>query len=486
MALPIGLDALEAQVKQDLQYLNLPINSWSLSGNNKHKTQVDVAIIGAGMSGITAAFALKLQGIEAIVFDQAPIRKEGPWQTPALMETLRSPKHVVGPALASPSLTFQAWFKAQFGVQKWEELDKIPRLQWGEYLQWFRTMTEPYVLNQYQLIDILPTNDYRELIFDTPEGKVTYQALHVILATGMESFSEANIPSFMDNIPTAYWEHSYAGSDYRRFKGLDIGVVGYSAGAMDSSATALENGANSVEILIRASDMPRVNRGKVAGSPGFTNAYSYFTDAQKWHYADYVAKAKTPAPHGSTLRVSRHKNAYFNFNTEVNFVELNNKKLDITTTSGKYTVDYLILATGYRINWSKNSAFNRLTPLIKTWGDVFIPPANEQNSELASHPYLGNHFELVAKNSNDNHKINQLYCFNLSASLSMGPVIGLIPGTNVGAERLAGHIAAKLYLAHREQHLELVKMSQEAELLGDEWRAASPQSERIQLTDNVE
>ncbi|MEX6223923.1 hypothetical protein AB6F55_03270 [Providencia hangzhouensis] len=55
-------------------------------------------------------------------------------------------------------------------------------------------MTEPYVLNQYQLIDILPTNDYRELIFDTPEGKVTYQALHVILATGMESFSEANIP----------------------------------------------------------------------------------------------------------------------------------------------------------------------------------------------------------------------------------------------------------------------------------------------------
>ncbi|MEX6211595.1 transmembrane oxidoreductase [Providencia huaxiensis] len=347
-------------------------------------------------------------------------------------------------------------------------------------------MTEPYVLNQYQLIDILPTNDYRELIFDTPEGKVTYQALHVILATGMESFSEANIPSFMDNIPTAYWEHSYAGSDYRRFKGLDIGVVGYSAGAMDSSATALENGANSVEILIRASDMPRVNRGKVAGSPGFTNAYSYFTDAQKWHYADYVAKAKTPAPHGSTLRVSRHKNAYFNFNTEVNFVELNNKKLDITTTSGKYTVDYLILATGYRINWSKNSAFNRLTPLIKTWGDVFIPPANEQNSELASHPYLGNHFELVAKNSNDNHKINQLYCFNLSASLSMGPVIGLIPGTNVGAERLAGHIAAKLYLAHREQHLELVKTSQEAELLGDEWRAASPQSERIQLTDNVE
>lgn len=486
MELLTGLAALEAQIEQDLQYLNLPISEWSLSENSKEKQCIDVAIIGAGMSGVTAAFALKLRGINAIIFDQAPAGKEGPWKTPALMETLRSPKQVVGPALASPSLTFQAWFKAQFGIQEWEALDKIPRLQWDEYLQWFKTMTSPHVFNQYQLIDIILADNYRELIFKTPTGTVRYKAQHVILATGMESFSEANIPSFMNDIPTSYWEHSYAGTDYRRFKGLDLGVVGYSAGAMDSSATALENGAKSVEILIRAADMPRVNRGKVAGSAGFTNAYAYFTDAQKWHYADYVAKAKTPAPHGSTLRVSRHENAYFNFNTQIKFIELKNKKLHITTTNGKFTLDYLILATGYRINWSKHHAFNRLAPLIKTWGDVYIPPNSEENTELASHPYLGNHFELQAKQNDENYKVNQLYCFNLSASLSMGPVIGLIPGTNIGAERLADHIAAQLYLAHREQHLELVKTSQDAELLGDEWKPAASPSERMQLTDKVE
>ncbi len=101
----------------------------------------------------------------------------------------------------------------------------------------------------------------------------------------------------MNDIPTTYWEHSYAGTDYRRFKGLDIGVVGYSAGAMDSSATALENGANSVEILIRASDMPRVNRGKVAGSAGFTNAYTYFTDAQNG-----ITRTMLPKPNTSAAR----------------------------------------------------------------------------------------------------------------------------------------------------------------------------------------
>ncbi len=302
-----GLAELEKQIAKDLQYLNLPLNHWSLSSNNPNH-QLDVAIIGAGMSGITAAFALKLQGIDAVIFDQSAKGKEGPWQSPALMETLRSPKHVVGPALASPSLTFQAWFKAQFGDDEWEALDKIPRLQWGEYLQWFKTITDPQVFNEYQLINIQVESLGSTLTFQTPTGKQQYHALHVILATGMESFSEPNIPSFMDDIPHTYWEHSYAGSHYGRFNGLDIGVVGYSAGAMDSSATALEHGANSVELLIRASDMPRVNRGKVAGNPGFSQAYVNLTDAQKWHYSDYIIKAKTPAPHGSTLRVSRHQN----------------------------------------------------------------------------------------------------------------------------------------------------------------------------------
>lgn len=480
-----GLKALEEQVHRDLLYLNLPLVNWSLSQNDTYH-QLDVAIIGAGMSGVTAAFALKLQGIEAVVFDQAVAGKEGPWQAPALMETLRSPKQVVGPALASPSLTFQAWFKAQFGDNAWNLLDKIPRLQWGEYLQWFKSMTDPVVLNQYQLIDIEFNSSGYTLTFQTPEGQQQYQAQQVILATGMESFSEPNIPSFMDAIPNNYWEHSYAGSDYSRFNGLDIAVVGYSAGAMDSSATALEHGARSVELLIRAQDMPRVNRGKVAGNPGFTQAYGKFTDAQKWHYSDYVIKAKTPAPHGSTLRVSRHDNAYFNFNTQIKQVKVKNNKLHINTTTGNYVADYLILATGYRLNWQKHTAFSKITPFIRTWKDVYVPPNNEENSEFDSYPYLGPNFEFLSKESNHQPELNNLYCFNLAASLSMGPVIGLIPNTNTGALKLAEHIAAKLYLAHHEQHLQQVKNSTEAELLGDEWQSALPYRLRITQADSVE
>ncbi len=481
-----GLNELEQQIQRDFEYLNLPINPWVLSGNQIASQKLDVAIIGGGMSGITAAFALKLKGVNAMVFDQAKDGQEGPWIKPALMETLRSPKHVLGPAMASPSLSFQAWFKAQFGHSAWEQLDKIPRLQWGEYLQWFKKITQPQIQNEYCLIDLTVLENGSELTFQTPTGIQQYFAEHIILAMGMESFSEPNIPKFMNDIPNLYWEHSYAGTDYSRFKDRDIAVVGYSAGAMDSSATALENGAKSVEILIRASDMPRVNRGKVAGNAGFSCAYQHFTDAQKWHYSDYVAKAKTPAPHGSTLRVSRHSNAYFNFDSPILDVSLQGEKLNIRTPDAVFIVDYLILATGYRITWDKKDALAQLSPYIKTWADAYEIPEDEENSGLASQPYVSRYFQLQAKDNLPLAGIERLYCFNLSASVSMGPVIGLIPGTNVGAERVAEKIVSQLYLDHYTEHLDLVKRSTEDELLGNEWQIAVPYSERLKQAEGAD
>lgn len=61
-------------------------------------------------------------------------------------------------------------------------------------------MTSPVVFNQYQLTDIQVNPQGCLLTFATPNGKQQYQAQHVILATGMESFSEPNIPSFMAEI----------------------------------------------------------------------------------------------------------------------------------------------------------------------------------------------------------------------------------------------------------------------------------------------
>jgi FAD-dependent urate hydroxylase len=64
---------------------------------------LDVLIIGAGLCGQTAAFALAREGIRNVrTVDRAERGREGPWGTYARMDTLRSPKHLTGPDLGSP------------------------------------------------------------------------------------------------------------------------------------------------------------------------------------------------------------------------------------------------------------------------------------------------------------------------------------------------------------------------------------------------
>src|SRR5690606_25970491 len=104
-----GLDALEARLREDLERLCLPAPDWLARPADDEA--LDVAIVGGGMSGLAAAAALWLLGVHRIrVFDRSPAGEAGPWVTHARMETLRSPKHLTGPALGLPSLTFRAWY----------------------------------------------------------------------------------------------------------------------------------------------------------------------------------------------------------------------------------------------------------------------------------------------------------------------------------------------------------------------------------------
>jgi len=134
-----GLAALEAQLQQDLEFLELPAKPWVPERSYQSERVRDVVVIGAGMCGLAALAKLQFTGISNVVaYDAAPAGLEGPWITFARMETLRSPKTLHGPALGLAQLTFRAWFTAQWGNEAWQELDKIPKAQWMDYLVWYR------------------------------------------------------------------------------------------------------------------------------------------------------------------------------------------------------------------------------------------------------------------------------------------------------------------------------------------------------------
>lgn len=291
-----GLAALEARLHQDLSWLELPAKHWTLPHTLEGRSVLDVAVIGGGMAGLAAAASLKHLGIGVMVFDRSPAGFEGPWATTARMETLRSPKQLTGPALGLPALTFRAWFEAQFGTDAWEVLDKIPRLQWMDYLRWYRRVLQLDVRNEHHVKAIHPRVDGAvELLIDAPDQPTQRVfARRVVLATGRDGLGGASVPDFARRLPRRWWAHSSDEMDYGALAGKRVGVIGAGASAMDSAATALEAGAASVDMLIRRADLPRVNKGKGAGSPGLVHGHLYLPDAWKWRIRHYINVEQVP------------------------------------------------------------------------------------------------------------------------------------------------------------------------------------------------
>lgn len=476
---PIGLPALEARLRQDLQWLELPAAPWVKPRTVEGLDVLEVAIIGGGMGGLAVAAELKHLGVQARVFDQSSPGFEGPWATTARMETLRSPKQLTGPALGFPALTFQAWFRAQFGDAAWQALDKIPRLQWAEYLRWYRKVLALDVHNQHRVVAVQPRPDgLVELRVTSPDGERRYLARHAVLATGRDGLGGPWVPDIAHNLAREYWAHSADGLEDAWFTGKRIGVIGGGASAMDSAATALEAGAECVDLLVRRAELPRINKSKGAGSPGMIHGYWRLADEWKWRIRNYLNTQQVPPPRGSTQRVSRAANARFLLSSPILAIEPNPAGgLWVQTPTAQLTYDFLIFATGYRTNLQLRPEFAAFAPHIRTWGDRFVAPANEQDAELAQLPDLGNSFEFQEKTPGICPGLDHIHCFSYPAALSYGAVSGDIPAISEGAKRMAHGLAGHLFNNDIELHFASMQAYADPELLGDEWLPGTPTAE---------
>lgn len=467
----IGLAALEARLRQDIEWLALPGKSWTPKVERDGAPVIDVAIIGGGQAGMAASVALTHLGIPNVIYDQSPKDFEGPWATTARMETLRSPKTLTGPALGFSTLTFRAWFEAQFGLAAWDALDKIPRLQWMDYLRWFRRVMDLDVRNEHRVLAVLPRADgVVELKLQSPQGESAVLARRVVLATGRDGLGGAYLPPLVEQLPRDRWAHSSDVYDYAQLKGKRVGVVGGGSSAMDSAATALEQGAARVDLLIRRKELPRINKGKGSGSPGLVNGHQHLPDAWKWRIRHYVNLQQVPPPSGSTRRVSRFSNARFLLGTAIDSVAVKDDgALLLQTNRGQLELDFLFFSTGFQVNWGARPEFAAIAPHILAWGDRYTPPAGEEDAELRDMPYLGPVFEFQQKTPGALPGLERVHCFCYPATASHGTVSGDIPAISDGAYRLAQGIASLMYGEDVEYHYRNIEAYEEPELAGDEW-----------------
>lgn len=461
-----GLEQLEARVRDDLALLCYPGKDWVPQTEGVS----DVVIIGGGMCGMVAWLGLKTGGVGNVrVLDKADSGFEGPWLDYARMETLRSPKTLTGPAFGHGALTFQAWFRAQFGEKTWNELDKIPRTMWVDYLRWFRKVLSIPIENKVNVDRVEPEGDLLRL---TLSGAQTGEVLtrKLVFATGRDGTGGPNIPAFIKDLPRTLWAHSADEIDFAKLKGKRVAVIGVGASAVDNAAEALEHGAAEVRHLIRRKEMPTVNKMMGIGSFGFTAGYAALSDEWRWRFMQYSFATQTPSPRGSTLRVSRHPNAYFHFGKATTRIEQVGDGARIHFADGtSHTADFVILGTGFVIDPLARKEFGSTAAEIKLWQDVYTPPEGEQNADLGRFPYLNSDFTFQEKTPGNAPWLRHVYCFNYGSAASMGKVSGDIPGISEGAAWLAKAIAATLYREDVEDHWQGMQDYADPELLGDEW-----------------
>ena len=461
-----GLPALVARVREDLEFLCRPGKDWVPQKNGV----TDVVVIGGGMCGMVAWLALTTGGMRNIrVLDRADKGREGPWLSYARMKTLRSPKALTGPAFGHGSLTFQAWYRAQFGAEDWEALDKIPRLMWIDYLHWYRETLAIQVENGISVDHVVPEGDLLRLTVSGAETD-TILSRKVIFATGRDGTGGQKIPDFIKDLPHHLWSHSADNIDYAKLKGKRVAVIGVGASAVDNSAEALEHGAAEVRHLIRRKAMPTINKMMGISSFGFTAGFASLPDEWRWRFMQYSFFTQTPSPRGSTLRVSRHPNAYFHFDKATTYIKPCGDGAVAHFADGtSYQADFVILGTGFIIDPMARTEFGDAAGEILLWRDVYTPPNGEKSEDLGRFPYLNSDFTFREKRPGTAPWLSNVYCFNYGASASLGKVSGDIPGISEGAAWLSRALAATLYNEDIQTHWDRMQEYDKPELFGDEW-----------------
>ncbi len=497
----MNLEQLEQQVRRDLACLNYPPANWvpaesaggvpaasaggvpaaSASASEPEGAPLlDVLIVGAGMCGQTAAFALRREGVANVrIIDRASRGDEGPWATYARMETLRSPKQLVGPDLGIPSLTFRRWYEAQHGEEGWAGLYKIPRVVWRDYLLWLRDMLALPVENGTELLALDARAGGVAATLHGPRGIETVHARRVVLAAGRDGAGGLRWPNFPSFDPrTAPSErvfHASADIDFSRFADRRIAVLGVGATAFDNAATALEAGAATVTMFARRRFLPQVNKSKWASFPGFQHGFAQADDATRWRFLTYINDEQVPPPHESVLRCDRHPGFRLRLGEPWRDVREQVHAMEVLTDQATYLFDALILATGFDVDLRERPELAALRESILYWRDRVSVEQAQAHPEEARFPYLGAGFELQSR-TGVHEDIARIHVFNWGSTMSHGPIAGDIPGLRVAAERLARAVTVALFLETREQLFEGLQAFDEPELQPTRWFV--PRAER--------
>lgn len=464
---PRGLAALEQRARFELDCLAYPARDWVPPCTYQGAPVHDAVIVGGGQSGVTIAFRLKREGVANVrVLDRNPAGLEGPWVTFARMHTLRTPKTVIGPDLGVASLTARAWWEAQHGARSWNELGKIPREAWHDYLMWVRRVAGIDVTNHAEVTDIEPLENGLFAVGATIDGRgETLIARNVVLATGIEGCGTWSVPAMIaDAMPRTSYAHTADAIDFAALAGKRVAVLGAGASAFDNAAMALEAGAASVDLFARRREMPTANPYRWMEFAGFLRHFGDLDDSRKWRFMKRIFDVNQPPPQDTFERCARFAGFALHLGAPLTAVAPNEGGgVRLTVPGATHDVDFLIVGTGFAVDLARRPELARFAGEIALWRDKYQPPAGEDHAVLSGFPYLGDRFQFTEKEPGSAPFLKNVFSYTFAAMPSLAGSAG-ISALKFGSERLTFGVTRNLFVEDADAHLAALMAYDEPEL----------------------
>jgi cation diffusion facilitator CzcD-associated flavoprotein CzcO len=452
---PLGLDALEAQVRRDLERIDHPSMPWlepRIAPDGA--LALDVLIVGGGQSGVAIGFGLKRAKVDNIlVIDQAPRGHEGPWRTFARMHTLRSPKDYTGPDLDIPSLTYRSWHEARFGVADWAALGLIPREHWADYLLWVRDITGVPVRNGVRMTSVASATP--GLLAVTVEESGVTRTLHcrkLVLATGQDGAGRWWMPDFIEALPPRFRAHAADPIDFAGLKGKTVAVLGLGASALDNAAMALEAGAARVEIFCRRPQPQLIQSYRWLTFAGFLRHMGDLDDAWRWRFMSTILARREGFPQPTWDRCAQWPNFALHTGAPWTTARIANDRVHVETAKGPLTADFVITGTGMDVDFAHRPELASFAANIATWADRYIPPTELRNDRLARYPYLAPDYSLQEKTPGATPELADIHLFSVASTMSFGPSGSSINAMTSAVPKLVAGLTRGLFAADLDRH----------------------------------
>lgn len=379
-------------------------------------------VIGAGPYGLSVAAHLKAKGVPTTIFGK-PMEF---WQKMPPAMNLKSSWSALNLSDPAGAYSLKRFSKAA-GIQPQEP---VPLQVFLRYSEWFQKQVVPDVDQTYVRTLSRHGRGFQLVLED---GR-TLEAGKVVVATGVASF--ALIPAFARALSSQVVSHSQEHSDFSRFRGKRVVVVGSGQSALESAALLHEAGAAAVELIARG-PVNWINRRLYyytgpakrifyppsdVGPPGINWLVAFPLLFRRFPAKTRMRlDARAVRPAGSTwLRPRVEGRIGITPHVSVSHALEEGQEVRLKLSDGTArTVDHVILGTGYQAN------IEALT---------FIDEALRQHIQVQNgYPLLNEWFES---------SVPHLHFVGAPAWYNFGPLCRFVVGSGVAARQIAHHAQA--------------------------------------------